>query len=171
MDEKYYTQLLERVGCKPKLIRHCKIVSKLAVRIAKLCSADVELVKAGALLHDIGRCKTHGIRHGVEGAKLAKELNLEPRLISIIERHIGAGIPKAEAKKIGLPPKDYLPTTLEEKIIAHADNLISAFEKQPVRRAIESERRKGHYLSAEKIAELHKELSEICKIDLDKIKL
>jgi uncharacterized protein len=49
---------------------------------------------------------------------------LNEKLVSIIERHIGAGITKDEALALGLPPKDYLPLTLEEKIVAHADNLV-----------------------------------------------
>ena len=46
-------------------------------------------------------------------------------MLNIIERHIGAGITKDEAKILGLPEKSYVPQTLEEKIVAHADNLIS----------------------------------------------
>ena len=45
--------------------------------------------------------------------------------MNIIERHIGAGITEREAEKLGLPVKSYLPETLEEKIVAHADNLTS----------------------------------------------
>ena len=44
--------------------------------------------------------------------------------MNIIERHIGAGIPKEEAVGLGLPEKDYIPVTIEEKIVAHADNLV-----------------------------------------------
>jgi len=45
-------------------------------------------------------------------------------LVNIVERHIGAGIPSEEAKKLGLPTKDYIPETLEEKIVAYADKLV-----------------------------------------------
>ena len=34
------------------------------------------------------------------------------------------GIDKEYAKILGLPPKDYLPKTLEEKIVCYADKLI-----------------------------------------------
>ena len=40
------------------------------------------------------------------------------------KRHIGAGIDRKEAKRLKLPAGDYTPKTLEEKIIAHADNTI-----------------------------------------------
>ena len=49
------------------------------------------------MLHDIGRSKTQGIMHGVEGAKIATELGLPEAIVNIIERHLGAGIPKEEA--------------------------------------------------------------------------
>ena len=45
--------------------------------------------------------------------------------MNIIERHIGAGITAAEAARLGLPKKDYLPLTVEEKIVSYADNLTS----------------------------------------------
>lgn len=45
--------------------------------------------------------------------------------MNIIERHIGAGISRDEAAELGLPAGDYIPLTIEEKIIAHADNLVS----------------------------------------------
>ena len=46
-------------------------------------------------------------------------------MLNIIERHIGAGITESEAEKLGLPKKSYVPETIEEKIVAHADNLTS----------------------------------------------
>ena len=85
---------------------------------------DMELVKTGALLHDIGRSQTNGIKHAVVGAELLKERGFPWEVVNIVERHIGAGISREEAKVLGLPPKDYLPLTLEEKLVAHADNLI-----------------------------------------------
>ena len=56
-------------------------------------------------------------------------MGFDERLALIAERHIGAGITKEEAIELGLPPKDYLPVTLEEKIVAHADNLIFGTER------------------------------------------
>ena len=50
-------------------------------------------------------------------------------VLNIIERHIGAGITEQEAEKLGLPKKSYVPQTLEEKIVAHADNLISGSDE------------------------------------------
>ena len=71
--------------------------------------------------------------------------------------------------KIGLPEKDYTPVTLEEKIICHADNLIAHNRKQTLSEAIEPYVKNGRNDIAEKIKNLHKELSEKCGIDLDEI--
>lgn len=51
-------------------------------------------------------------------------MGMDERIIRIIERHIGAGISADEARAMGLPYKDYLPISPEEKIVAHADNLL-----------------------------------------------
>ena len=88
-------------------------------------NADKDLIRKGALLHDIGRSKTHGIEHAIEGVKIAEKYGYSQDVLNIIERHIGAGITAEEAEKLGLPKKSYVPQTLEEKIVAHADNLIS----------------------------------------------
>ncbi|PWB53440.1 MAG: TIGR00295 family protein [Candidatus Methanoperedenaceae archaeon] len=119
-------------GCTPDVIEHCKAVAKYAREIAinirkkgDRINIDIDAVFVGALLHDIGRSKTHGIGHAVAGARIAMDNGLDDKIVKIIERHIGAGIPKVEASSLGLPEKDYLPVTIEEKIVAHADNLIS----------------------------------------------
>jgi uncharacterized protein (TIGR00295 family) len=139
------------------------------VRIAKKAHANIQLVEAGALLHDIGRSKTQGIMHGVEGAKIATELGLPLSIVNIIERHLGAGIPLEEAAMLGLPPKDYMPITLEEKIVAHADNLIDNDRKHPIEKEVEKALKKGHTKHAQRLLELHRELSERCGIELNDI--
>ncbi len=128
--------LLKKAGCSHDVIEHCKTVAEYAKKIAlniKECAEkrgqsiniDIDAVFLGGLLHDIGRSKTHGIDHAVVGRKIASEFGLNDKLVNIIERHIGAGIKKEEAVALGLPAKDYLPVTIEEKIVAHADNLVS----------------------------------------------
>ena len=72
----------------------------------------------------MGRLKTQGIYHGIEGAKILEEHYFPQKVARIAEVHIGAGIPEEEAILLGLPPRDYMPLTLEEKLVAHADNLI-----------------------------------------------
>ena len=87
------------------------------------------MIKKGALLHDIGRSKTHDITHAIEGVEIAKKYSYSDDVLNIIERHIGAGITEDEAIELGLPKKSYVPQTIEEKIVAHADNLVSGSEE------------------------------------------
>jgi len=164
-------KIMEKAGCDPKVIAHCKSVAEFAARIAKRIvgqgvKIDEELVQAGALLHDLGRSKSHGIDHAIVGAGLARELGLDPKIIMIIERHIGAGIPAGEAVKLGLPKKDYLPETLEEKIVTHADNMCN-LQRHKVEVSIEKLEAKGQLGAAQRMRRLHKELSEIAGIDLN----
>ncbi len=136
MNENDAIGLLRKSGCSPDVIEHCKTVASYAREIAldiRNCALkrgvevniDIDLVFTGGLLHDIGRSKTHGIFHAVEGARIAVNNGLDKKLVNIIERHIGAGITEEEAVDLGLPAKDYIPLTLEEKIVAHADNMVS----------------------------------------------
>jgi uncharacterized protein len=120
-------EVLIAVGCPPDVVAHCKAVSKMAISITNRMkiTLDYDLVRRGALFHDIGRSKTHGIDHAVEGVAIARNLGFPDELVNIIERHIGAGITASEAVRLGLPEKDYLPQTVEEKIVSYADNLIS----------------------------------------------
>lgn len=162
-------KLLKQSGCSKEVIKHCQAVRNIAVKIAEKTNADVKLVEASALLHDIGRSRTHGIRHAFEGGKIAKKLGLPENIIHIIERHIGAGLPADEAKKLGLPAKDYIPITLEEKIVCHADSLVDNNRKQKIEFEVERALRDGHKEYAIRLVALHKELSEICGIDLNQI--
>lgn len=163
-------QILRNTGCSEGVIKHCQVVTDIALAIAqKIPQANSELVKAGALLHDLGRSKTHGIAHAVEGAKLASELDLPEELILIIERHIVAGIPQDTAVELGLPAKDYMPQTLEEKIVAHADNLVEQHKRVKVARAVEILKDQGLDEPAERVLKLHRELSEIAGIDIDEL--
>jgi len=135
LNEKDAVALLIISGCSADVIDHCRTVAAYARKLSldiKKCAEkkgtpvniDIDAVFLGGLLHDIGRSKTHGIGHAVAGARIALENDLNMKLVNIIERHIGAGITREEAVVLGLPEKDYLPETLEEKIVAHADNLV-----------------------------------------------
>ncbi len=112
------------------ILAHSKAVQKKALSIAKkVPKIDLHLIKIGSLLHDTGRTKftlgEFSIKPGIEGAKILRKEKL-PKCARIAERHIGVGIRKQDIKKqaLPLPLKDYIPKTREEKIIAHADNLI-----------------------------------------------
>ena len=161
-------KLLFDVGCSERVISHCKAVSALAVKFAKTCetkgiTVDTNLVEIGGLLHDIGRSKTHDITHAVVGVEIAKSLDLPQAVISIIEHHIGGGIGAQEAKKLGLPVKDYFPTTLEEKIVAYADKLLSGSEIVPIQHTIDQFSKKlgPNHPAVKHVIKLHEEISAL----------
>lgn len=109
---------------------------KCATRHPEL-QLDKSLVLRGALLHDVGIFATHApsihcngdlhyLMHGFVGAKLIREMGLEAEA-RICERHTGAGLSKETIASASLPieVKDYLPETLEEKLICYADKFYS----------------------------------------------
>lgn len=126
-------KILKQEETPENVIEHSKAVYKKAMVIAaNFKNADKDLIKKGALLHDIGRSKTHGISHAVEGAKIVKQYGYPEEVQNIVERHIGAGITEEESVKLGLPKKSYIPQTIEEKIVAHADNLLSGTKDEDI---------------------------------------
>lgn len=89
------------------------------------------------MLHDIGifKCDAAGIQcfgtepyicHGRIGAELLRSEGF-PRHARVCERHTGTGITKAQiiAQNLPLPQQDFLPETMEEKVICYADKFFS----------------------------------------------
>ena len=89
------------------------------------------------MLHDIGifKCDAAGIQcfgtepyicHGRIGAELLRSEGF-PRHARVCERHTGAGITKAQiiVQNLPLPQQDFLPETMEEKVICYADKFFS----------------------------------------------
>lgn len=89
------------------------------------------------MLHDIGifKCYAAGIQcfgtepyicHGRIGAELLRSEGF-PRHARVCERHTGAGITKAQiiAQNLPLPQQDFLPETMEEKVVCYADKFFS----------------------------------------------
>lgn len=130
------------------LLRHSRDVADMALAICRRhpeLGIDEAFVEEGAMLHDIGIFLTdapgihcHGtdpyIRHGVDGAELLRREGL-PKLARVCERHTGAGISLAqiEAQGLPLPPQNFLPETMEEKVICYADKFFSKSHPERVR--------------------------------------
>ncbi|MFQ5884387.1 MAG: HDIG domain-containing metalloprotein, partial [Thermoplasmata archaeon] len=128
-------EILKEAGCEDNVVKHSEVVTKLAVKMAGICEADVDLVRTSSMLHDIGRSVTHGPEHGFEGGRILRELGFPGRIAFIVERHVGGGLDARELKELGLPAKDLVPVTLEEKIVCLADKLVD--DNQKVRLEIE----------------------------------
>lgn len=131
--------MLVTAGRHRSVVEHCMAVEALASSIASKVkiAVDHEAVRLGALFHDIGRARTHGIRHAIVGVEMGRSIGLPENVLLIIERHIGAGISADEAERLGLPRKDYIPQTPEEKIVSYADNLTIGTKHVDFNRALE----------------------------------
>jgi uncharacterized protein len=161
-------ELLRRAGCSREVIEHClaveRVATKLAGEISKFREVKLEEVRIGSLLHDIGRSRTHGIQHGVEGGKILRQMGAE-EFARFAENHLGAGIPAGEAEKLGLPKRDFLPSTLEEKIVTYADKLVMGREFGPIERDLEAfwaEHGEAH-TALERLRRLHEEIQVLLK--------
>ena len=156
--------LLRENHCTTKVINHCKAVTKLALETANALKErglkiDSELVEVGALLHDIGRSKTHTVHHAVVGAEIAKSAGLPDSVILIIKRHVGGGITTSEAKKLGWSEDVYVPITLEEKIVSYADKLVENAKRAPVEITIERLSKELKSDAAERVRKLYEEIT------------
>lgn len=155
--------LLRENHCSPNVISHAEAVAELALDIAdKLAKNDLkinrDLVEVGALLHDLGRSKTHGVDHGVVGAKLAESAGLPEPVVRIIKSHVGGGITAQEAEAFGWPKDIYMPITIEEKIVSYADKLIDKSKRVPIDVEIRKLQLDNKTEAAERVRKLHEEI-------------
>jgi len=108
--------------------RHSREVKEIALAVARRISArgrkvDFGLVRAGALLHDVGRGATHGPAHCAEGARMLRKAGVDEKVARFAEVHFLAGLTAAEARGLGLPAKGFAPSSVEEKAVCYADKI------------------------------------------------
>ena len=156
-------RILRQSGCPKNVVKHCEVVAELAMEIGEACqkkglNVDLELVEIGALIHDIGRSKTHSVHHAVIGARIAKSVGLPEEVQAIIKRHVGGGITAREAAKLGWPKDVYVPQTLEEKIVSYADKLIEGSRRVPIERTMENFAQELPPSAVERVRRLHEEM-------------
>ena len=111
---------------------HCQIVCDLAEQVIKgnNLAVDIDLVRAGSLLHDIGVYRLDGsayIRHGVLGYELLRELDFPEALSRFCSHHTGVGLSREDIaeQQLPIPPCDYLAETVEEELVMYADKFHS----------------------------------------------
>ena len=128
-------RIMRRLGLRGNIIRHELAVMRKARNMAHNITTlpvNMELVKIGAIMHDIGRCKTHDMAHGIMGGTILRELGFSNELARIAEVHSMAGLTAAEAQLFGLPARDLLPETIEEKLVCLADKYFIGTKKVTV---------------------------------------
>lgn len=122
------------------LIVHSQSVARKALQIVSFhpeLNIDRQFVEEAAMLHDIGIIKTDapGIKcfgtepyicHGILGAEMLRQEGM-PRHARVCERHTGAGLSLDDivSQNLPLPHRDFLPETIEEKLICYADKFFS----------------------------------------------
>jgi uncharacterized protein len=159
-------RILQQNNCPMQVINHCLAVTDLALEIAQELrkrgtKIDVDLVLAGAMLHDIGRSKSQSVDHAVAGAQIAWSLGLPDEVVRIIKRHVGGGITVEEAKKLGWPDDVYVPQSLEEKVVSYADKLIDNGKRTTVETEIERLQKKNMHDAAERVRKLDIEIQSL----------
>ncbi|NPV88964.1 HDIG domain-containing protein [Coprothermobacteraceae bacterium] len=172
LDLERIERIYEKYKVSDHVRRHIDAVSIGVARVVRFLLRKGMMVNAcellvASLLHDVGRAKTHNISHGVIGAEIAIAEGYEEPIPRMIERHIGAGLTAAEAKSMGLPPKDYVPVSLEEKILAAVDNLAMGDHLVTKEEFFAFVRNKfGSSRVSERFIKLYDELSDTLGVDL-----
>lgn len=119
--------LLNRTVSDPQVLEHCQATRQKALQIARRVASKIpvnlHVLELGALLHDIGRARIHDVTHGFVGGQILLEHGYPVSLVLIVERHVLGGFTALEAKVLGLPRRDFLPQSWEEKIVCIADKL------------------------------------------------
>ncbi|MBN1538806.1 MAG: HDIG domain-containing protein [Candidatus Thermoplasmatota archaeon] len=177
-DPKLCLELLEAVGCSRPVILHGKAVRDLGLQMVRRSikehpdrklDIDPGVLEAGLLVHDIGRSVTHSINHVTHGVRIARRMKLDERLVRMIHCHIGAGLTAPEAILLGLPDEDHLPGTLMERIVCHADSLVSGRKRRTLAEAEKKLRDKGANAGADRMLVMHRELEDELGIDIDEL--
>ena len=135
--DKYYADSPE---LRHVLVTHSEQVRDKALQI---CYAhpewqiDKDFIAEAAMLHDIGIIYCYApniycfgshkyIEHGYLGAELLRNEGL-PLHALVAERHTGSGITIEQVirEDLPIPVRDYVPVSLEERIICYADKFYS----------------------------------------------
>lgn len=175
--------LLKSYGCDKltwykdiSVLKHSKIISKQCLKVAQRImdsgyEVNLDLVQAGALLHDLAmplidkeivRCQ-----HGFMGGKILRKLGY-PEVAKITERHYGSGLSKEEIiqNNLPLPRKDFVPKTVEEKIVNFVDRLSNPTALQKKKLVEEVKNTKVQWLRFQKMGN---ELNKTAKCNIEKL--
>src|ERR1700729_3254756 len=115
----------------------CGIVEQLHSRSPAGRELDLNLMRAGSLLHDVGVYRLYDdaghldrgnyIRHGILGYGLLQEEGFPEAICRFASHHTGVGLTRDDviSQRLPLPPADYLAETDEERLVMYADKFHS----------------------------------------------
>lgn len=161
------------------LVRHSGAIAEKAKRVVENAGmedrVDMQFLEDAAMLHDIGIIRTNApgiycfgelpyICHGTEGKKILDDWGLDERYGHVCERHTGSGLTEEEIieQNLPLPHRDFLPETLEEKVICYADKFFSKskdLEREKTLEEVEKSMARHSRSSLERFRSLHRMFS------------
>lgn len=148
-------------GLRDIYMRHCRAVADEALAIAERLGLplDRERIEAAAMLHDIGIFRTHApsilcigsepyIAHGIIGREILLSEGVDGEIADVAARHTGSGLTREEieCQHLPLPPGDYCPQTLLQRLVCYADKFYSksgSMERKSLERVREQMARFG----------------------------
>jgi uncharacterized protein len=118
---------------------HCQIVCEVAEQLfaRQEIALDIDLVRAGCLLHDIGVYRLYDssgaldhsnyVRHGVLGHDLIRGLGFPEAICRFCSCHTGVGLTRDDVLRqhLPIPVDDYLAVSNEEALVMYADKFHS----------------------------------------------
>jgi len=127
--------------------KHCFAVADAAASVGSAlgCRSDIDhdFLWSAALLHDIGRYVTHDpIGHGVAGYDLLTRLGYAPQA-HVCASHILFGLDACEAVRFDLPAHDFVPRTVEERLVPLIDFMVEFDKPTTLDRRFSSLRRRN----------------------------
>jgi len=166
--------LHKKYGSTERAIAHCKECARVSALLSAKAMkrgnlVDEKAVVAGALLHDIGRSQTQLVSHGHVGAQILEREGVDEAVVEIVRRHVGAGISAEEAAELNFPPGDYLPKTLEQKIVCFADKMIDGERARPFEEEVKRFVKKGH--DVDRLRTLKDDVSAVIGSDAETVAL
>jgi uncharacterized protein len=157
-------RFLSSLNCPAEVVAHSRLIAAKAKHIGQNAArvgvpVDLPLVTVGALLHDCGQvllkqeggeplqliecCLIHS-RRMVEHSDLG-DAELRAILGPLVESHVGPGLAAEDVRAINeaqgtsIPVRDYLPQTLEAKILCYAGMLFDGVREMSYRERLEDQ--------------------------------
>jgi len=131
--------ILKKLDVPPEVVLHSENVARIALAVARKVAArgkkvDFPRVRDGALLHDVGRARTHGPKHAVVGFEMLRKAGVSVNVACFAKTHSLGGLTRGEAEGMGLPVEDTLPVSIEERIVCYADKIADSGKMGRIRR-------------------------------------